>query len=158
MDGPAELQRERAVACAGLEDLDGRRAAGGDVDVEEGYDGGCVEGVDLPLLLRQPVGPRQQGRDGTGRDGTDGTRTGVTSRRTFVTYSSMLGKVAQYCVPLLEVIRLRVVWPMMAVCAMVPWCVSTFLVCFSAVVSSVVELSFRRRSSAMSPSARACVS
>lgn len=67
MDGPAELQRERAVARAGLEDLDGRRAAGGDVDVEEGHDGGCVEGVDLPLLLRQPVGSRQQGRDGTGR-------------------------------------------------------------------------------------------
>lgn len=66
----------------------------------------------------------------------------------------MLGKVAQYCVPLLEVIRLRAVRPMMAVCAMLPWCVSTFLVGFSAVVSSVVELSFRRRSSTMSPSAR----
>lgn len=38
------------MAGAGFEDFDGRRGVaggGGDVDVEEGDDGGCVEGVDL---------------------------------------------------------------------------------------------------------------
>lgn len=52
VDGTADLQRERAVAGTGFEYLDGRCGGGGwrgDVDVEEGDDSGCVEGVDLLL-------------------------------------------------------------------------------------------------------------
>lgn len=52
MDGTAKLQCERAVASTGFEYLD-RRCGGagwrGDVDVKEGNDGGCIEGIDLLL-------------------------------------------------------------------------------------------------------------
>lgn len=52
MDGAAELQCERAMTGASFEDLDGWGGFGGggcDVNVEEGDDSGCVEGVDLLL-------------------------------------------------------------------------------------------------------------
>lgn len=50
VNSTAELQRERAVTGAGFEYLDGRCGGGGwggDVDVKEGDNGGCVEGIDL---------------------------------------------------------------------------------------------------------------
>lgn len=70
MDGAAKLQGERAMAGASFEDLDGRGGVGGggcDVDVKEGDNGGCVEGVDLLLPNGadvNPIGACEEGREG----------------------------------------------------------------------------------------------
>lgn len=151
MDGAAELQCERAMTGASFEDLDGRGGVSGggcDVDVKEGDDGGCVEGVDLLLPNGAGVSPI-----GACEEDERGPRTGVTNRRTLVTYSSIVGKVTQYCAPALEVTSFRVLCPMMSVCRILPRWVSTFFEGFNAVLRIVVALSFNRRSSTISPSA-----
>lgn len=119
------------------------------MDVEEGDDGGCVEGINLLLPMASVSVPSVLGS-------AKGIHTGVTSRRTLVTYCSIVGKVAQYRSPELEVISVRVFFPMISVCWILPRWVSTFFECFNAVVRIVVTLSFNRRSSTISPSAREC--
>lgn len=135
------------MTCAGFEDFE--RGVGGDgVDVEEGDDGGCVERVDLLL----PGGTTVSRFREVGGGGGGEVRTGVTRRRIFVTYSSIVGKVTQYWVPFEDDTSPRVERPMMSLWGMQPWWVSTCLELLRGVLRTVLMLSVTRRRSTMSPS------